>query len=133
MRLVPDDAWAVLTLWGEVRGEPMAGKVAVARVIRNRMARHYFSDGTVTGTVLYPYQFEMWDSKDHNRRGAAVIDAKALDVEECREAWDRSATDDGGIGAAVLYYNPGAVSAIPSWAIASKQVAIVGAHVFFNA
>ena len=122
-----------MTIWQEARGEPLAGKVAVARIIRNRMARHYFSDGTVTGTVLYPYQFSGWNTKDHNRLDAAVIDATALDVEECRNAWDLSAVDDGGIGAAVLYYNPRYVTEVPAWAIASKQVAIIGAHVFFNA
>jgi N-acetylmuramoyl-L-alanine amidase len=133
MRLVPDTAWAVMTIWQEARGESAAGKLAVARVIRNRMARHYFSDGTVTGTVLYPYQFSGWNSKEPNRLKAAVLDATALDVEACREAWDRSATDDAGIRGAVLYYAPLVVTETPAWAVPEKQVAVIGRHVFFTA
>ena len=111
----------------------MQGKIAVGRVIRNRMRTRYFSDGTVAGTVLYPYQFSGYNTKDPNRIPSAMIDSDSLDVEECTEAWQRSATEDGGVGDAVLYYNPRYVTTIPAWAVASKQVAVVGAHVFFLA
>ena len=47
-----------LCVYTEASGEPYEGKVAVARVVWNRMQCKYFSDGTITGTVLFPNQFD---------------------------------------------------------------------------
>lgn len=46
-----------LNVLEEAGGEIDDGKAAIARVVKNRMVRHYFSNGTVPGTVLYPNQF----------------------------------------------------------------------------
>lgn len=46
-----------LNIYQEAGGEPDEGKAAVARVVRNRMRAKFFSDGTVTGTVLAKDQF----------------------------------------------------------------------------
>jgi len=46
-----------LNIYQEAGGEPDEGKAAVARVVRNRMRRKFFSDGTVAGTVLAKDQF----------------------------------------------------------------------------
>ena len=73
MRLVSDDAWAIMNIWIEARGEPYEGRVAVGRVMRNRMRLKFFSDGTVSNTVLYPYQFSGWNSSGHGRDGAAKL------------------------------------------------------------
>lgn len=48
---------AALNTYEEAGGEIDDGKAAVARVVKNRMARHFFSDGTVAGTVLAKDQF----------------------------------------------------------------------------
>jgi hypothetical protein len=52
-----DQDLLALCVWTEARGEPLEGKVAVARVVWNRMAEHYESNGTVPGTVLKYDQF----------------------------------------------------------------------------
>jgi spore germination cell wall hydrolase CwlJ-like protein len=54
--LTPDLLLA-LCLWSEAAREPRDGRIAVAKVVTNRMRDRYFSDGTVTGTVLAKDQF----------------------------------------------------------------------------
>ena len=69
-----------LTVYGEARGEPIAGKQGVAHAIDNRMrladaflVRHghphpLFGDGTVAACVLKPWQFSCWNPNDPNRQ-----------------------------------------------------------------
>ena len=71
MRLVPDEMWAVMCLYGEARGELYPGKVAVARVIRNRVAKGWWGHD-VPSVVLAPLQFSMFNPSDANRVLAAL-------------------------------------------------------------
>lgn len=48
---------AALNTYQESGGEIDDGKAAVARVVKNRMALNFFSDGTIPGTVLAKDQF----------------------------------------------------------------------------
>ena len=132
MLLIADDLWAILTIWQEARGESYEGKLAVARVIRNRMRLKYASDGTAAGTVLLPYQFSGWNSKGGDRLHAAKINSDDPVVKDCTQAWLASVIKDPGIGNAVLYYNPHAVPTIPAWAVEVKRVTTIGKHIFFN-
>ena len=45
------------TLWGEARGEPDSGKIAVAWVIRNRAEK---SGKSIADVCLQPHQFSCW-------------------------------------------------------------------------
>jgi N-acetylmuramoyl-L-alanine amidase len=131
VRLISDDTWAALTIWQEARGEPHEGRVAVAEVIRNRMARHYQSDGTVTGTVLRPYQFSGWNTTDPNRRLAAVLDDSDLVVLACREAWRSAVAGSTFAKGAVFYLNPETMATLPPWVDLCHEVAIIGKHHFY--
>jgi len=57
------------TLWGEARGESLAGQIAVAWTIRNRVndgnAKSWWGEG-YTGVCQKPYQFSCWNSTDPN-------------------------------------------------------------------
>lgn len=129
MRVVDDEAWAIMTIAGEALGEPMIGKIAVAEVIRNRMARKYASDGTVIGTVLRAKQFSMWDDKA--RLLAARIDDKDPKVRECIDAWIESEHSTISKGA-VLYHT--IMIERPFWATAQsvKEVATIHRHRFYT-
>lgn len=129
MRAVADDVWAVLTLLGEARGESFLGKVAVAEVIRNRMARRYLSDGSVVGTVLKPYQFSCWNTNDPNRLVMARAEADGPAFLECARAWAESATTITTRGA-VAYLNPHILPQLPSWYDETKITLKEGHHVF---
>jgi spore germination cell wall hydrolase CwlJ-like protein len=57
------------TLWGEARGEGLAGQIAVAWTIRNRVndgkAKSWWGEG-YAGVCLKPYQFSCWNKNDPN-------------------------------------------------------------------
>jgi len=130
MRFISDYALAIITIWQEARGEPQEGKIAVAEVIRNRMKRKYSSDGSVTDTVLRPYQFSGWNTKDPNRVPSMRIDNKDPVVNDCIEAWLTSEHSDL-TGGAVLYLNEKAVDVLPDWVSVSHQTAKIGRHSFY--
>ena len=52
-----------LTIYGESRGEPIQGQIAVACVIRNRVARR---NKTYEEICLAPKQFSCWNEDDPN-------------------------------------------------------------------
>jgi len=41
-------------------------KIYVMNVIFNRTQQRYFSEGTITSTVLYDFQFSGWNTSDEN-------------------------------------------------------------------
>ena len=59
------------TLWGEARGESLAGQIAVAWTIRNRVndgkAKSWWGEG-YAGVCQKPYQFSCWNKNDPNYR-----------------------------------------------------------------
>jgi len=125
VRVIDDRTWAVLTVYGEARGQSARGKQAVANVIRNRMARRYASDGTVVGTVLRAAQFSCWTPGDPNLLVLARVDAEEFTYRACERAWDAAATEDL-TGGAVAYLNvaltlrlraaAGKGATLPAWA-----------------
>lgn len=141
-----EDWFAIVTIAQEAIGESYEGKVAVAEVIRNRMAKKYTSDGTVIGTVLWKWQFSGWNPEKLKDGKLSAVDVKAYLsrafkqigqsntalLDDCMKAWEDSKTSKTTNGA-VLYYAP-AVVATPDWARpeVATQVAEVGGHVFFT-
>src|SRR5688572_10950774 len=91
--LIDPACLAVATIIQEAAREPYKGKVAVGRVIRNRMREKYHSDGTVAGTVLRAYQFSGWNTKSTHRIWAAKMDTGNATVQECQKAWVESADE----------------------------------------
>lgn len=149
------DELAALCIFSEAQGEMHDGQVAVGRVIRNRMALRYQSDGTVSGTVLHPSAFSGFNHDFVDGKYVLVahtpeqIADRAADMltkakksnafAGCVKAWADSATDSGYIGApalqmlgphAVLYDN--LALARPAWATPDKFVCQIGHHSFYN-
>lgn len=118
-----------MTIWQEARGESHEGRVAIGEVIRNRMKQRVHSDGTVAGTVLAPYQFSGYNTKDPNRIPSFLLDDDSPCCCDCRTAWDESETTNLTKGA-TFYYNPRVVGT-PAWAVPAKHVATVGHHEFY--
>ena len=65
-----------LTLWGEARGEPILGKLAIACVIRNRSVKR---DLTIKEVCLQPNQFSCFSPKG-GERNYALVKERAEDV-----------------------------------------------------
>ena len=129
------------TLWGEARGEGVAGQIAVAWSIRNRVEMDLHNDGKpdwwgegYAGVCKKPYQFSCWNRNDPNF--AYLSGAKPIPFRELAQA--RIAADqviDGKVpdptGGATHYYAI-VMKTPPAWAAKAKQTLKLGGHVFFK-
>lgn len=129
------------TLWGEARGEGLAGQIAVAWTIRNRVDMDLHNDGKpdwwgegYAGVCLKPWQFSCWNKNDPNY--AYLSGAKPIPAGQLPQA--RKAADiviDGlqpdPTGGATHYYATTMPKA-PAWAAKARQTLKLGHHVFFK-
>jgi len=125
------------TLWGEARGESLAGMVAVAWTIRNRVndgkAKSWWGEG-YAGVCLKPYQFSCWNKNDPNF--PFLSGAKPIPVAEMAKAvMVATAVMEGAYpdptGGATHYYAT-TMPRPPAWAAKAKQTLKLGHHVFFK-
>jgi N-acetylmuramoyl-L-alanine amidase len=130
VRLASDEALATMTIWAEARSEPHDGRVAVAEVIRHRVAQHYQCEGTVVSCLLRPAAFSCWNTADPNRRAMLALDDMDLVVLACREAWRESASSHYVPGA-VHYLNLDILGRLPPWLEACHEVATIGHQHFY--
>ncbi|WP_017728062.1 spore cortex-lytic enzyme [Halalkalibacterium ligniniphilum] len=104
-------------VYGEARGEPYVGQVAVAAVIINRVNNPIFPD-TVSGVIFEPRAFtavadgQIWLEPDETAR-RAVLDAL--------NGQDPS-------GNALYYFNPD--TATSGWIWTRPQIKKIGKHIF---
>ena len=124
------------TLWGEARGESLAGQIAVAWTIRNRVndgkARSWWGEG-YAGVCQKPYQFSCWNRNDPNY--IYLSGAKPIPFREFAQA--RIAADqviDGKVpdptSAANRYYAL-PMPNYPDWAAEAKRTLKLGNRTFF--
>ena len=125
------------TLWGEARGESLAGMVAVAWTIRNRVndgkAKSWWGEG-YAGVCQAPWQFSCWNKNDPNY--PYLSGEKPIPFREFAQA--RIAADlviDGKqpdpTGGATHYYAT-TMPKPPSWAAKATRTLTLGNHVFFK-
>jgi spore germination cell wall hydrolase CwlJ-like protein len=122
------------TLYGEARGEPDAGKIAVAWVILNRAADPRWPD-TIAGVCLQSKQFSAWNINDANRaRLIAVTADDAVFLGCIAAAWsvvggleaDQSRGANHYLTADLAERSP------PPWFDRQHVVARVGSHLFLR-
>ncbi len=136
-----DEDMLCLAIYGEARGEPYEGKVAVAWVIMNRHnnPNFPFRGNTLKDTILYPWQFSAFNCSDPNRAKLEAL-AKNLDkakenIPSLRESCEVARKVMSGeipdpTGGADHYFadyiDP------PEWADPDKEVAQIGRHKFYR-
>ena len=104
-------------VYGESRGEPYTGQVAVAAVILNRVNSATFPN-TVSGVIFEPGAFtavadgQIWLTPNKNAK-KAVVDAI--------NGWDPT-------GEALYYFNPD--TATSGWIWGRPQIKRIGKHIF---
>jgi N-acetylmuramoyl-L-alanine amidase len=104
-------------VYGESRGEPFTGQVAVAAVILNRINSSSFPN-TVAGVIFQPGAFtavadgQIWLTPNETAK-KAVIDAI--------NGWDPT-------GEALYYFNP--ATATSPWIWGRPQIKRIGKHIF---
>jgi len=124
-----------LTVFGEARGEPREGQIAVVQVIRNRA----LANNTYPAVeCLRPYQFSCWNKSDPNY---PLLQSVLKGVRDIPSIYYKIADDvlngrvllDEVDGARYymtknLYYS----NKRPSWANKLKVAAEIGNHVFLT-
>jgi len=125
------------TLWGEARGEGLAGQIAVAWTIRNRVedgrAKSWWGEG-YAGVCLAPYQFSCWNKNDPNYpylSGAKPIPLKQFaQAQRAADLVISGAEPDLTKGA--THYYATTMPKAPAWAAKATQTLRLGNHLFFK-
>ena len=123
------------TLYGECRGEPFEGKIAVAWVIRNRyFAGKWFSGANIAETCLKPAQFSCWLPSDPNRAKLEVLTLDDPWYLECVyvAAGVLCGKLPSNVGTSTHYYAPASVARKPAWADGKEPNYRIDAHLFFE-
>ncbi len=119
------------TIWGEARGEPYDGKVAVANVVMNRVRDPRWPD-TVAEVCQQRLQFSAWNRSDPNRlRMLAVTPADPIFATCIRIAEKAVAGDLPDLTNGANHYE--ALETDPAWASRMFKVADIGRHEFWRA
>ena len=132
-----DRAILALTLWGEARGEGLAGMVAVAWAIRNRVEdgkdRSWWGEG-YAGVCQKRYQFSCWNLNDPNY--PYLSSAKKIPPAEfakcqlaARQVIEGAKPDP--TGGATHYYST-SMPKPPKWVAGASQTLRLGRHIFFK-
>jgi len=120
-------------IWGEARGEPIRGKLAVAHVVLNRVkARSYFGK-TITEVILSPWQFSCFNENDPNLAKILGLSSKDPDLAYCRAVADMALLTGSPdpTGGATHYH---AAQVTPLWAESNQMVFLwrIGNHLFYR-
>lgn len=109
--------WLARAVYGEARGEPYAGQVAVAAVILNRVRHKDFPD-TIKGVIFEPLAFTCVADKQ------IYLEPDSTAYKAAREAI-MGADPSGG---ALYYWNP--AKATSKWVWSRPIIKTIGNHVF---
>mgnify|MGYP000906751810 CR=1 FL=1 len=109
--------WLARTVYGEARGEPYAGQVAVAAVVLNRVQSGRFPN-TIKGVVFEPLAFTAVAD------GQIYLTPNATAIKAAREALIGSDPSGG----ALYYWNP--AKATSQWIWTRTVIKRIGNHLF---
>ncbi len=125
------------TLYGEARGEGLAGVEAVACVIINRIKRSLENEGKywwgndVVGVCQKPYQFSCWNENDPNRAKLLMVNEGDKTFAMCKRVARRAIcgylkdVTDGS-----THYHTKAVN--PKWSLDKAPEVVIGNHLFYK-
>lgn len=126
------------TVYGEARGEPIAGQIGVARVIINRARIDLKGDGlpdwwgeTISGVCTRAAQFSCWNFGDPNRDRLLAVNLGDRDFSSCISACALALTGDGPAWLAdCTHYHTRGI--MPAWAKHRAAAGAIGKHLFYS-
>ena len=124
-----DTLWR--TVYGEARGEPMNGKIAVAYAVINRVKAKSWYGNTIAEVCRKPWQFSCWNENDPN---LAKLTAVTLDDRLAQQCCYAALA--AGLGlipdptSGSRHYHT--INVAPSWAEGKSPVCTIGCHKFYN-
>lgn len=135
--LKPDDLDTLArTLYGEARGEPELGQIAVAWVVRNRAehpdrAAARWGAPSIAGVCQRRFQFTCWNESDPNRARLLALDKNSALYLRLYDVASRVLLSEvpDPTNSATFYRVIGWPA---SWANGRKPVATIGRHEFFK-
>lgn len=121
-----------LCVYGESRGEPYAGKCAVAHVVINRVKRKSWYGRGIKDVILKPFQFSCFNKSDPNRKklqeladDMTLMDEQYLEIADgCIDNYIPNPIED-----ATHYHTK---DVIPSWKDKMTFVVQIGNHLFYK-
>lgn len=125
------------TLWGEARGESLAGMQACAWTIRNRVfdgrATSWWGEG-YAGVCQKPWQFSCWNANDPN--SPYLLGAKPIPAGEYKRALAVAMAVMAGVvpdptGGATHYYAT-TMPKPPTWVKGATLTLTLGRHLFYK-
>ena len=124
------------TIFGEARGETLAGQEAVASVILNRVKKsqqkgHCWWGNTIVEVCQKPYQFSCWNIDDVNYRQLLKVNDSNPVFATCKRIAKRATAgliEDKTDGATHYHVK----NLRPKWSIGKIPCAEIGRHVFYN-
>lgn len=127
-----DAAIVARTIYGEARGEPPDGKLAVAYSIVNRWkSKRWFAGKTLASTAMKADQYTCWSTRDPNRE--KMCDLADADLAECQAA--ALAAILGTVADPTdgcTHYHAAAMETYPSWALGKAPRVTIGRHHFYK-
>ena len=117
-----------LTLYGECRGEPYQGKLAVASVV---YCRAQGRTELLAAVCLAPRQFSCWNA-DRDVPVAPQPDSPEYHAwQECLRIAERMVAGTFRPTIRATHYHARRIERTPQWTAGRVPVAVVGAHVFY--
>ncbi len=139
---LPDRIILATLIWGEARGEPVEGQIAVACVVRNRLRMHALPTPRWRDLCLAPAQFSCFNADDPNypkvQKAAAMLMTASPTADLQQALWIADGVmsgqaQDNTHGAThyvtLALYRTGA----PTWAQGRPIRATIGSQVFLEA
>ncbi len=134
-----------LTIFGEARGEPIEGRIAVAAVIRNRLRAGHWG-ASYEAVCLAPHQFSCWQ-RVGGHSNYDTLKALEQQIEQGQRPSDPVLTECYAIAQEMVsgrlqdnttggtHYMTTALfkAAPPLWAKELTPLCVIGSHVFFVA
>ncbi len=124
------------TIFGEARGEPLAGQEAIASVVLNRVMfskvkKGYWWGNTVIEVCQKPWQFSCWNKSDTNYQLLSQDISSNKYFQICRRIALRALAgvlEDKTFGATHYHLR----SLRPKWSIGKIPCTEIGNHIFYN-